>query len=209
MFDTHDKNVLDAQSPSQGVGVTEGQTNREVAIPAQRLLHYYRHHLTALRELTDLLGADTLSGFGDELQQLASLICKLPEVRGSSATPAEESSAARETSEDQRPEIKALIQSVQRNPDSIRRMSNLPEIVLIAAVDRMGTAIKHIANPSEAVQMAAVKRNPWAIKRIKRPTATVMAYALEKAPELKQHFDRLDRARRNRLPTLDEDDHQE
>ncbi len=164
-----------------------------VPVPLPRLLDCYRYYLDRLHELTTMLGPDNLSEFADRLLSLADKVCPKMEDEGSELSDAD----VHPRSSNSQPEIQALMQAVQRNPDSIRRMNNLPEAVLLAAVERMGTAIKHIPNPSERVQMAAVKRNPWAVKRIKHPTDEVIACAIEAAPELKQYFRRLERSRQN------------
>lgn len=198
MFDTQDK----TEDQAQQAPVSESSSAQDgVSIPVQRLLQQYRYHLDALQELTAFLGAAAVSEFGDALHELARTV-RPPSIATRDSEQATADAASGEPLEQDRPEIQAMIRSVLQNPDAIRRMSNLPEVVLIAAVDRMGTAIRHIPNPSEAVQMAAVKRNPWAIKRIKRPTEQVLAYALERAPELKHYFERISHSRRSRLSDL-------
>ncbi|MGI6358423.1 MAG: hypothetical protein ACOX2K_07015 [Bacillota bacterium] len=171
-----------------------------VVIPLPRLLDCFRYYLDRLHELTDLLGPETVAEFADQLQSLTEKVC--PQAVADPAVHSEYGNLHQRHNTVQ-PEIQALLNSVQRNPDSIRRMNNLPEAVLLAAVERMGTAIKHIPNPSERVQMAAVRRNPWAVKRIKNPTPEVVAYAIEKAPELRQYFRRLEQSRQESKPMDD------
>ncbi len=198
MFDTQHK----AEDQAQQTPMME---QSGVPVPVRRLLQQYRYHLDALQELTEFLGADAVSEFGEALYALANFVRPVPAGAAGELGQKEAAGAPRELLEQDRPEIQAMIQSVLQNPDSIRRMSNLPEVVLMAAVDRMGTSIRHIPNPSEAVQMTAVKRNPWAIKRIKRPTEKVIAYALEKAPELRRYFDRISRTKQSRRSELPDD----
>lgn len=204
MFDAENKHEYKEQ-PMPASEPADAPEQGTIPVPLSRLLQQYRHHLDALHELTQFLGAAALSDFGEALHALAESVQPSPPIVAATTGQVNADQPARELPEHERPEIQAMIQAVQRNPDAIRKMSNLPEVVLIAAVDRMGTAIRHIPSPSEAVQMAAVQRNPWAIKRIKRPAEAVLAYALEREPELKQHFERLNRSRRGRFASLLED----
>jgi hypothetical protein len=71
------------------------------------------------------------------------------------------------------------MQSIIKNPMSIKDISNPSKALQLAAVKQKGHVIQFIKNPSEAVQLAAVKQNGLAIQFIKNPSEAVQLSAVK------------------------------
>ena len=63
---------------------------------------------------------------------------------------------------------------VLRNPETILKLKNPPEELVIEALMRNGLLIEHIKNPTELMQLAAYGNNPEAAMHINNPCPAIL-----------------------------------